>query len=87
MSSSERSCRIRAATASRPSLSPAGVADGGVLLLGRSLREAYDLQETLLRALAIALLPTILVILAIGAFSPAARRSGSNAFTTPSSGS
>ena len=40
--------------------------DGGVLLLGRSLREDYDLQETLLRALAIALLPTILLILAIG---------------------
>ena len=31
-------------------------ADGGVLLLGRSLREDYDLQETLLQALAIALL-------------------------------
>ncbi len=43
------------------------LADGGVLLLGRSLREAYDLQETVLRALAIALLPTILLILAIGA--------------------
>lgn len=41
-------------------------ADGGVLLLGRSLREDYDLQETLLRALAIALLPTILLSLAIG---------------------
>ncbi len=41
--------------------------DGGVLVLGRSLREAYDLQETVLRALAIALLPTILLILAIGA--------------------
>jgi signal transduction histidine kinase len=41
-------------------------ADGGVLLLGRSLREDYDLQETLLRALVIALLPTILLILAIG---------------------
>src|ERR1700722_1888476 len=41
-------------------------ADGDVLLLGRSLREDYDLQETLLRALAIALLPTILLILAIG---------------------
>src|SRR5258708_31630701 len=41
-------------------------ADGGVLLLGRSLQEVYDLQETLLRALAIALLPTILLILAIG---------------------
>ena len=42
-------------------------ADGGVLVLGRSLREAYELQETVLRALTIALLPTILVILAIGA--------------------
>ncbi len=41
--------------------------DGDVLLLGRSLREAYDLQETLLRALAIALLPTILLSLGIGA--------------------
>src|SRR5271157_1512211 len=30
-------------------------ADGGVVLFGRSLREAYDLQETVLRALAIAL--------------------------------
>ncbi len=43
------------------------LAGGGVLLLGRSLRETYDLQRTLLRALAIALAPTILVILAIGA--------------------
>ncbi len=43
-------------------------ADGGVLLLGRSLRDDYDLQETLLRALAIALLPAILLILAIGAW-------------------
>ena len=43
-------------------------ADGGVLLLGRSLREDYDLQETLPHALAIALLPTILLSLAIGAF-------------------
>jgi signal transduction histidine kinase len=43
-------------------------ADGGVLLLGRSLREDYDLQETLLRALAIALPPTTLLILAIGAW-------------------
>lgn len=41
--------------------------DGGVVLLGRSLREVYDLQESVLRALAIALLPTVLVILAIGA--------------------
>jgi signal transduction histidine kinase len=44
------------------------LANGGVLLLGRSLRETYDLQGALLRALAIALLPTILVILAIGAY-------------------
>ncbi len=43
------------------------LAGGGALLLGRSLWEAYGLQGTLLRALAIALLPTILVILAIGA--------------------
>jgi signal transduction histidine kinase len=43
-------------------------ADGGVVLFGRSLREAYDLQETVLRAMAIALAPTILLILAIGAF-------------------
>ncbi len=43
------------------------LADGGVLLLGRSLLETYDLQKTLLRALAIAILPTILLILAIGA--------------------
>jgi signal transduction histidine kinase len=43
------------------------LSDGGALLLGRSLREAYDLQQTLLRALAIALLPTILLSLAIGA--------------------
>jgi signal transduction histidine kinase len=42
--------------------------DGGALLLGRSLREDYDLQETLLRALAMALLPTILLILGIGAW-------------------
>ena len=43
------------------------LAGGGVLVLGRSLWEAYGLQGTLLRALAVALLPTILVILAIGA--------------------
>ena len=40
---------------------------GGVLLLGRSLWETYSLQGTLLRVMAIALLPTVLVILAIGA--------------------
>jgi signal transduction histidine kinase len=43
------------------------LADGGVLLLGRSLWDVYGLRETLLHALAIALLPTVLVILAIGA--------------------
>jgi signal transduction histidine kinase len=43
-------------------------ADGGVVLFGRSLREAYDLQETVWQALAITLAPTILLILAIGAF-------------------
>ena len=47
--------------------------DGDVLVLGRSLREVYDLQESLLKTLAIALMPTILVILAIGALF--ARRS------------
>jgi signal transduction histidine kinase len=41
---------------------------GGVLVLGRSLWVTYALQGTLLRAMAIALLPTILIILAIGAF-------------------
>jgi len=41
--------------------------DGGVVLLGRSLREVYDLQETMLRVMAIALAPTVLLILAIGA--------------------
>ena len=67
MSSKNSSCPIQAATASPPSLSPAARPDGGVLVLGRSLREAYELQETVLRALTTALLPTILVILAIGA--------------------
>ncbi len=37
------------------------------MLLGRSLREVYDLQETMLRVMAIALAPTVLLILAIGA--------------------
>jgi signal transduction histidine kinase len=40
---------------------------GGALVLGRSLWETYSLQGTLLRALAMALMPTVLVILAIGA--------------------
>ena len=41
--------------------------DGAVVVFGRSLREVYELRETVLRALEIALLPTVLVILAIGA--------------------
>ena len=44
------------------------LADGDALLLGRSLWDVYALRQTLLRALAITLPPTILVILAIGAF-------------------
>ena len=43
-------------------------ADGSVLLLGRSLREAYELQETVLRVLGLALLPTILLSLGIGVY-------------------
>ncbi|MGD0565446.1 MAG: HAMP domain-containing sensor histidine kinase [Roseiarcus sp.] len=42
--------------------------DGGVLLLGRSLLEVYALREAVSRALAIALAPTVLLILAIGLF-------------------
>ena len=41
--------------------------EGGTLVLGRNLREVHILQETLLRTLAIALLPTALLILLIGA--------------------
>ncbi|HYA74433.1 MAG TPA: HAMP domain-containing sensor histidine kinase, partial [Roseiarcus sp.] len=50
--------------------------DGSVLLLGRSLLEVYALRETVFRALAIALPPTVLLILAIGAIfaSRASRR-------------
>jgi signal transduction histidine kinase len=60
---------LRDASRSEPALFVARRrADGGVVLFGRSLREAYDLQETVLRALAIALAPTVLLILAIGAF-------------------
>ena len=42
-------------------------ADGEVLLLGRDLQDAYEVEETLLRALALALAPTIALFLAIGA--------------------
>lgn len=41
--------------------------DGGVLLLGRSLLEFDAMAESVLRALALALAPTILLILLIGA--------------------
>jgi signal transduction histidine kinase len=41
--------------------------DGGILLFGRNLQDAHDVEATLLRALALALLPTVAVILAIGA--------------------
>ncbi len=42
--------------------------DGGVLLLGRSLVDMNAMRETVLRALTVALVPTILLTLAIGAF-------------------
>lgn len=41
-------------------------ADGRVLLLGRNLREIYDLEESVLTALAAALLPSCLLTLGIG---------------------
>ena len=41
-------------------------ADGGVLLLGRNLREVYDLEESVLTALGAALLPSCLLTLGIG---------------------
>jgi signal transduction histidine kinase len=40
--------------------------DGGVLVIGRDLAESYQVQSILMRVLAIALLPTIIVTLAIG---------------------
>jgi signal transduction histidine kinase len=43
-------------------------ADGGLLALGRGLRDSYDLENALLRALAVALAPTVALILGIGAF-------------------
>jgi len=50
-------------------------ADGGVLLLGRDLRDTYDVENALVRSLAVALLPTIALSLAIGAiFAARARR-------------
>jgi signal transduction histidine kinase len=41
-------------------------ANGGVLLLGRNLREVYDLEESVLTALGAALLPSCLLTLGIG---------------------
>ena len=41
--------------------------DGNVVVFGRSLRETYELEGIVLRALAIALAPTVLLILVIGA--------------------
>ena len=87
-----RACRAGAASAGSSGFEPALFVarrrpDGAVVLFGRSLREVYDLQGSVLRALAIALLPTVLVILAIGAFLRAAPRSGSSASTTRSSAS
>ena len=43
-------------------------ADGGVLLLGRSLLEVFAIRGTVFRALAAGLVPTTLLSLAIGAF-------------------
>jgi len=48
-------------------------ADGGVALLGRNVQDIFEIENTLLRALALSLAPTIVAILAIGAFF--ARRS------------
>src|SRR5579871_5415049 len=50
-----------------PALFVARRRDDGVLVLGRSLLEVYDLQRTVLEALALALAPTVLTILGIGA--------------------
>ena len=51
-----------------PAIFVARKREDGVLVLGRSLRELYDLQKTVLEALALALAPTVLTILLIGAF-------------------
>ena len=42
--------------------------DGGVLVLGRDLGEVYELENALLRVMALALTPTIALVLGIGAF-------------------
>jgi signal transduction histidine kinase len=63
--------RVRLADASEANDSFLFVAarrpDGGVLLLGRSLDEINAMRESVLRALGLALAPTILLVLAIGA--------------------
>ncbi|MDE3174677.1 MAG: HAMP domain-containing protein [Pseudomonadota bacterium] len=41
-------------------------ADGGVIVLGRSLQDAHDVEAILSRALGVAVLPTVAAILAIG---------------------
>ena len=41
-------------------------ADGDILLLGRDLQDAYEVEETLLRALALALAPTAALFIALG---------------------
>jgi len=41
--------------------------DGGTLVLGRNLQDTYAIEDTLLRMLGLALLPTVAAILAIGA--------------------
>ena len=40
--------------------------DGGALVLGRNLQDTYAIEETLLRTLGLALLPTVAATLAIG---------------------
>jgi signal transduction histidine kinase len=42
--------------------------DGGVLVLGRDLSEVHELENTLLQVMALALTPTIALVLGIGGF-------------------
>jgi hypothetical protein len=48
-------------------------ADGGIVVLGRNLQDVLDIEDALLRALSLALAPTVAAILLIGALF--ARRS------------
>ena len=57
---------IHTAIKIQPFLSRGAARTAAFFCWGAACREDYDLQETLLRALVIALLPTILLILAIG---------------------